>query len=174
MTGLNGTPHERRAVLLAAVILLQAVTAAFFVADVVADLAIDGALDDVHMWLEAVAAVALVGGIVFLMIELRRVLARMATLETVSQAARGDMAEVIDAFFTDWHLTPSERDVALMVLKGIDNDDIARIRGTAPGTVRAQCTAIYTKAGVESRAQLFSVFMEELLSGEHEPPHPAG
>ena len=40
------------------------------------------------------------------------------------------------------------------------------MRGTAPGTVRAQCTSIYAKAGVDGRAQLFSVFMEELLAGE--------
>lgn len=39
------------------------------------------------------------------------------------------------------------------------------MRGTAPGTVRAQCTAVYGKAGVDGRAQLFSVFMEELLIG---------
>lgn len=156
---------ERRAILLAAVISLQAVTAIFFFADVVADLAVDGQFEDIHMWLETLAAVALVGGVIFLMVELRRVLGRMTTLENATQAARGEMAELIDAYFTEWGLTPSERDVALMVLKGIDNDEIARIRGTAPGTVRAQCTAIYTKAGVDGRAQLFSHFMDELLAG---------
>lgn len=157
---------ERRAILLAAVIVLQAVTAVFFTADVAADFVHDGKLDDIHMWLELVATIALAGGVVFLMVELRQVMNRLATLDRSMRAARGEMAEVIDGFFTDWGLTPSERDVALMVLKGIDNDTIASLRGTAPGTVRAQCTAIYSKAGVDGRAQLFSVFMEELLAGE--------
>jgi DNA-binding CsgD family transcriptional regulator len=90
---------------------------------------------------------------------------RMVLLNRSMQAARGEMAEVIDGFFAEWGLTPSERDVALMVLKGIDNEAIAEMRGTATGTVRAQCTSIYSKAGVDGRAQLFSVFMEELLAG---------
>lgn len=160
------TPEGRRAMVLAAVIVLQAVTAVFFVADVVSDLWHDGRLEDFHMWLEFLAALALAGGVAFLMLELRRVLTRLATLDRSMRAARGEMAEVIDGFFTDWGLTPSERDVALLVLKGIDNEAIAQMRGTAPGTVRAQCTSIYAKAGVDGRAQLFSVFMEELLATE--------
>lgn len=157
---------ERRAIALAAVILLQAVTALFFLADVVSDFWQDGRLEDFHMWLELLATFALIGGVVFLMVELRQVMTRLANLDRSVRAAQGEMAEVIDGFFRDWGLTPSERDVALMVLKGIDNDTIASMRGTAPGTVRAQCTSIYAKAGVDGRAQLFSVFMEELLAGE--------
>ena len=163
-------PHsrtdERRALVLAAVILVQALTAVFFFADVASDLLHDGKLEDIHMWLEALATIALAVGVLFMMIELKRVMNRVLLLEGSLRAARGEMAEVIDAFFTRWGLTPAERDVALMVLKGVDNDDIARIRGTAAGTVRAQCTAIYGKAGVGGRSQLFSVFMEELLADD--------
>lgn len=155
-----------RAVLLAAVIVLQGVAAVFFLGDVFADVRIDGRLGGLHMWLELLAAISLVCGVVVLTVELRRVIGRMTTLETSVRAARGEMAAVIDAFFAEWRLTPSERDVALMVLKGIENEAIARMRGTAPGTVRAQCTAIYTKAEVDGRAQLLSVFLEELLAGE--------
>lgn len=160
--------NERRAVLLAAVILLQALSGLFFFGDVIEEVTAGGKLDGLHLWLELIASVALLAGVGFLMVELRRLLGRIATLDRNMRAARGEMAEVIDIFFTEWGLTPSERDVALMVLKGIDNDTIAGIRGTAPGTVRAQCTAIYTKAGVDSRSQLFSVFMEELLAGDEE------
>lgn len=155
---------ERRAIALAAVILLQAVTALFFLGDVIADLRQDREHYDVHMWLEVLATVALIGGVGVLMVELRRITNRLALLDRSMRAARGEMADVIDGFFTEWGLTPSERDVALMVLKGIDNEAIAQMRGTAPGTVRAQCTSIYAKAGVDGRAQLFSVFMEELLA----------
>jgi DNA-binding CsgD family transcriptional regulator len=156
--------QERRAIVLAAVILLQALSGLFFLGDVIEELMSGGKMDTLHLWLELVASVSLLAGVVFLMIELRRILTRMATLDRNMRAARGEMAEVIDSFFSDWGLTPSERDVALMVLKGIDNDAIAEMRGTASGTVRAQCTSIYSKAGVDGRAQLFSVFMEELLA----------
>ncbi len=157
---------ERRALVLAAVILTQGLTAVFFVGDVIRDYILYGRIEGIHMWLEVMAAIALCGGVFFLMIELRHLLERVTALGLGLRAARGEMAEVIESFFADWSLTPSERDVALMVLKGVDNDTIARLRGTAPGTVRAQCTSVYAKAGVDGRAQLISVFMEELLSIE--------
>ena len=91
------------------------------------------------------------------------------------RAARGDMASLISGFFDRWGLTPSEREVALLILKGFGNEAIAGLRGVAVGTVRAQSARIYAKAGVDGRAQLFSVFMEELLADEmaSKPAEPA-
>ena len=148
---------------LAAIIVLQALCAIFFIADVIADLKGGEHLDDLHLILEAVAALALTMGVIYLMHELRDLLNRMAAMEFGIRAARGEMANLIDAFFTQWQLTPSERDIAHLVLKGIDNDSIAAMRGTAQSTVRAQCTRIYAKADVDGRAQFLSIFMEELL-----------
>lgn len=156
----------RRAFVLAVLILVQALAGVFFTVDVVADLAADGKLEDLHMVLEALAALALVAGVAFMMVELRRLYGRIDRMETSLRAAQGEMAVVIDSFFSDWHLTPSERDVAFLMLKGLGNDAIGGLRGTAAGTVRAQCTAIYAKAGVDGRAQFLSHFMEELLAVE--------
>ncbi len=149
--------------MLAAIILLQALSAMFFVGDVLYDLNQGDHLDDIHLMLEALAAIALTTGVIYLMHELRDLLNRMSAMEFGIRAARGEMATLIDSFFDQWRLTPSERDIALLVLKGIDNDSIATMRGTAPGTVRAQCSRIYEKAKVDGRAQLLSVFIEELL-----------
>ncbi len=162
MTGRD--PQARRAATLAALIVAQGLCAMFFVGDVIADIGVDVAESRFHLPLEAFVATVMIFGVIYFMIELRRLLARMAEMDTGLRAARGDMAGVIERFFEDWGLTPAERDVALMVLKGIDNETIAGLRGTAPGTVRAQCTRIYGKAGVDGRAQLLSVFMEELLA----------
>ena len=112
----------------------------------------------------AVAAVVLVVGTSFMILELRRILQRNASMEIGIRAARGEMQAVIDKYFAEWRLSDAERDVALLLLKGLDNETIASIRGTATGTVRAQCAGIYAKAGVDGRSQLMSVFMEELLS----------
>jgi DNA-binding CsgD family transcriptional regulator len=87
-------------------------------------------------------------------------------METGLRVARGQMSTVIAGFFEDWHLTEAERDVATLILKGLDNDAIAQLRGTAPGTVRAQSTSIYAKSGTQNRAQFLSLFMEELMSGD--------
>ena len=155
---------ERRAATLAALIVLQALCAIFFIGDVVIDFASGGDRGDVHIVIEAMAAVALTAGVLYLMFELRRLLQRMERMEIGLRAARGEMVTIIEGFFEDWALSAAERDVALLLLKGFDNETIASVRGTAKGTVRAQSTSIYAKAGVDGRAQLFSLFLEELLA----------
>ncbi len=156
--------QERRAATLAVIILFQALCALFFIGDVIVDLQGGNGLVEMHLAIEAAVAVGLIAGVVFLMMELRLLLQRVAAMETGLRAARGEMADLVDTFFDQWGLTPSERDVALMILKGIENDAIAEMRGTAPGTVRAQCAKIYAKAQVDGRSQLLSVFLEELFA----------
>jgi DNA-binding NarL/FixJ family response regulator len=41
--------------------------------------------------------------------------------------------------------------------------EIATLRNTSEGTVKAQTNAIYRKAGVSGRPQLLSVFIDDLL-----------
>lgn len=156
---------ERRATIIAGLILLQALSALFFIGDVIADFRAVGHLDNPHLLLESVAAVALIAGVIFLMVELRGLLSRMSDMQTGLDIAHGHLAEVIEGFFEDWNLTNAERDVALMILKGLDNDAIARVRNTASGTVRAQATNIYAKSATVGRAQFISLFVEELLAG---------
>ena len=157
---------ERRAKVLAGLILVQAICALFFVGDVIEDFREEWQALGPHLVLESIAAVALTSGVVFLMLELRGLLARMSRMQTGLDIAKGHLAEVIDAFFDEWTLTGAERDVALMILKGLDNDSIARLRKTAPGTVRAQATSVYAKSATHGRAQFVSLFMEELMAGE--------
>tara|TARA_R110002020_G_scaffold400596_7_gene610827 strand:+ start:14052 stop:14567 length:516 start_codon:yes stop_codon:yes gene_type:complete len=145
---------------------LQALCALFFIGDVIQDFREDGHLDNPHLLLESVAAVALIAGVIFLMIELRGLLSRMSDMQTGLEIAHGHLAEVIQVFFEEWKLTNAERDVAIMILKGLDNDTIAQVRNTASGTVRAQATNIYAKSATEGRAQFISLFVEELLAGD--------
>ncbi len=89
----------------------------------------------------------------------RRHLKAEAQLRLVSTAFRN----LIDEAFDDWGLTPAERDVALFCLKGMSTNDIAALRKTSEGTVKAQTNAIYRKAGVSGRSQLMSLFIDELM-----------
>ena len=57
----------------------------------------------------------------------------------------------------------------MLALKGFDVAEIAAIRNAASGTVRAQLTRVYAKAEVSSRAQLLSLFIEDLLDGAVSP-----
>lgn len=164
LSGARTGIQRRRIVTLTVLIVVQALCALFFVIDVASDFheRDDGGM---HLELEALAALVLVAGVVLMLFELRDMLRRIEAMDRGLRAARGDMAELIDRFFGRWGLTPSEREVAMLVLKGFDNESIAGLRGVASGTVRAQTARVYAKAGVEGRAQLFSVFMEELLAG---------
>jgi DNA-binding CsgD family transcriptional regulator len=162
---------SRRATIFAAIILVQALCGLFFVSDIVTDWESLTSREYGHLAIETLATVALAACMFASMVELRQLLTRMAAMDDSLRVSRGDMAVVIESFFERWKLTPSERDVALMVLKGFDNEAISELRGTAQGTVRAQCTKIYAKAGVDGRAQLLSIFMEELLDGGVRPDH---
>jgi DNA-binding CsgD family transcriptional regulator len=70
---------------------------------------------------------------------------------------------LIDKQFTSWNLTHSERDITLLLLKGLSHKEIASIRNTSEKTVRQQAGLVYTKANLEGRAQLSAFFLEDLL-----------
>lgn len=77
--------------------------------------------------------------------------------------ARG-LAEAIDEQFSRWGLSPAEREVALLLLKGLSTPDIAAMRATREATVRQQAQGVYRKAGLEGRADLAAFFLEDLLA----------
>jgi DNA-binding CsgD family transcriptional regulator len=83
---------------------------------------------------------------------------------------RSDMRELlrglgtaIDGQFDRWDLTPAEREVALLMLKGLSHKEIAVVRGSSERTVRQQARAIYGKANLSGRAALSAFFLEDLL-----------
>jgi DNA-binding CsgD family transcriptional regulator len=51
-------------------------------------------------------------------------------------------------------LSPGEREVAELVLAGLTNAEIARLRGRSLGTVCKQLDAVYGKLGVRGRREL--------------------
>jgi len=82
--------------------------------------------------------------------------------ETIS-LLRGQFGEVLEAKFTAWRLTRAERDVTMLILKGLSVADIAAARNTAPGTIKAQSTSIFRKVGVGSKSELLSLIIDEFL-----------
>jgi DNA-binding CsgD family transcriptional regulator len=74
------------------------------------------------------------------------------------------LGEAIDVQFSRWNLTEAEREVALLLLKGLSLKEIAAIRATTERTVRAQARALYGKAGLTGRASLSAFFLEDLLA----------
>jgi len=83
--------------------------------------------------------------------------------QEAAELLRG-LSEAIDGQFERWALTEAEREVALLLLKGLSTRDIAALRETREATVRQQAQAIYRKAGLEGRAELSAFFLEDLLA----------
>jgi DNA-binding CsgD family transcriptional regulator len=74
------------------------------------------------------------------------------------------LGEAIDRQFLTWKLTEAERDVGLLILKGLSLKEIAEVRVTSERTIRAQARSIYAKAGLSGRAALSAFFLEDLLA----------
>ena len=74
------------------------------------------------------------------------------------------LGEAIDRQFLTWKLTEAERDVGLLILKGLSLREIAAVRVTSERTIRAQARSIYAKAGLSGRAALSAFFLEDLLA----------
>ena len=130
-----------------------------------------------HVGIEAVAlllaalGVAALGWQLMVLRRVRRSLER--SLDRSRQEAarwRKEAREVlaglgaaIDREFARWKLTPAEREVALLLLKGLSHKEIASARGVSERTARQQARGVYRKAGVGGRADLAAYFLEDLL-----------
>ena len=113
--------------------------------------------------IEVGAALGLLAGVCVTALLLHR--SRKAQADAVAnlRIASGAFHKVLEEHFAEWGLTPAERDVALFLIKGLSTSEIATMRQTSEGTVKAQTNAIYRKAGVSGRAQLLSLFIDALM-----------
>lgn len=145
---------------------IQLACAAFFVSETVMTLL--GIQHKPISWelkeiLEIGAALGLAFGAILGTIVLCRIARRQKRAEEQLRQVSGAFMELMQSRFEDWGLTIAERDVALFAVKGMNTQEIASLRGTAGGTVKAQTNAIYRKAGVTGRPQLLSLFIEDLM-----------
>ncbi len=120
--------------------------------------------------LEIAAALGLVLGVVF---GVRMIIQMRADAQKDAQTIRslsGALADVIAEQFAKWDLTDAEQQVAWLTVKGFSIAEISELRGTKEGTIKAQSTAIYRKAGVNSRAQLLALFVDDMVAGMDSTP----
>lgn len=65
--------------------------------------------------------------------------------------------------FQKWDLTAAEREIAMLLLKGLRLKEIADARGTSERTVRQQAQTVYKKAGLAGRFELAAYFIEDVM-----------
>ncbi|MEZ5524549.1 MAG: helix-turn-helix transcriptional regulator [Pseudomonadales bacterium] len=146
---------------LPAVVLVLA--ALFFAYDIVADFFSQDE-DTLHILVEMLVFIAMS---LVLFRELRHVTAlNRAVAEQRSQMARlsGDLMAVMTSQFDQWGLSPSESEVAMLLIKGLSMKEISELRNVKEKTVRQQATSIYAKSGYAGRHELVAHFIEDLMN----------
>ena len=155
--------------------LLLTAIAGLMAADAASDWATGGTLG--HLAVEIAVATSATIAIVLLWVRHARLRASLRdtrrSLEEASREARHwrdenrrlvrGLSEAIGAQLAAWSLTPAEKEVAFLLLKGLSFKEIANVRGAGERTVRQQALAVYAKAGLAGRAELAAFFLEDLL-----------
>ena len=169
----NRSQNLRRtaATVLSVAIVLPVFCALFFTIDLLMDMFLVSEYTreaQIFVGFEAIAVFSLWLGVYLGARQIWELRSRNQVIEDQLKTARGAFHDLMMERFSDWKLTPSERDVALLILKGMTTAEVAQLRGAAEGTVKSQSSAIYRKAGVANRAQLISSFIEELTDQAEE------
>jgi DNA-binding CsgD family transcriptional regulator len=73
------------------------------------------------------------------------------------------LAVAIDKQLDRWSLSAAEKEVALLLLKGLSHKEIAAARDITDATARQQARAVYKKSGLTGRHDLAAFFLEDLL-----------
>lgn len=96
--------------------------------------------------------------------------ARLKVTEAEATRWRGEARDLLDGLgaaldrqFERWALSPAEKEVALLLLKGLAHKEVAEVRSITEATARQQARAVYKKAGLTGRNDLAAFFLEDLL-----------
>lgn len=159
----------RSRVLIGAIFAIQALCAFFFVFDILGSVL--GIKTTPLPWelrelLEILASLGLILGMVLGGLMLTSTIRGRNLAEERLRRASGVFMDLLEERFAEWRLTKAERDVALFAIKGMSTAEIAALRSTSEGTVKAQTNAIYRKAGVSGRSQLLSLFIDDLMRAD--------
>ena len=80
-----------------------------------------------------------------------------------AQSALDGLGKALDERFAAGELTPTEREIALLLLKGRSHKEIAYDSGRSERTVRQHAVSVYHKSGLGGRAELSAFFLEDLM-----------
>lgn len=75
----------------------------------------------------------------------------------------GGIRNEMDLQFQDWGMTDAEREIGLLILKGLSHKEIAALRGTSEATVRQQANSIYHKSSLPGKTAFSAYFLEDLV-----------
>ena len=154
-------------VLIGLVLLIQIASAGFFTLKILSELflwQITFVPWEIQEVLEVLSSFGLLFGVISSVILISYASQHVRRVNTQLDAAAGGFQQHIERQFDEWRLTPSERVVALLVIKGFSNVEIAKLRGTTESTIKSQVTSIFRKAKLTSRLQLVVCVIDDIVS----------
>lgn len=123
-----------------------------------------------HLGVEFIVFLVAMAGVVMMWRQLDRTRFALASARVEAELWKKESAELLDGLgvamerqFERWGLSVAEKDVALLLLKGLSHKEIAIARNTSERTVREQGRAVYRKSGLSGRSALSAFFLEDLL-----------
>ena len=147
-------------------LVVQLLCAAFFVGDIVLDyfhLRAWAVSWEFYELLQIAAAVGLVIGASACTQLLLKYINENQKLTSQVDAASGKFFELLSERFKNWKLTQSEADVAVLIIRGYTNSEIAISRGTSEATIKTQINSIFKKGKLSGRNELVSQFIDVLV-----------
>lgn len=75
-----------------------------------------------------------------------------------------EFLKYIDEQFNKWTFSRGEKEIALLLIKGLSMKEISDIRGSSENTVRQQSSQIYRKCSLSGRLELSAFFLDDLLA----------
>lgn len=119
-----------------------------------------------HMLFEIFAVVTLAGGLLVVREHIGTLTRHNQSFADTLHALKDDFLELVERKLDHWALTAAERDVALLLLRGLTTSEIAELRGTSAGTVKLQSHALMKKSGTSSRSEFMALFLGQLMDTE--------
>lgn len=80
-----------------------------------------------------------------------------------AESALTSFSSAVEQQLSAWGLTAAEREVALLLLKGLGHKQIAARTSRSERTVRQHAVSVYEKSGLGGRAELSAFFLEGLV-----------
>jgi DNA-binding NarL/FixJ family response regulator len=135
----------------------------FFAYDILADLSADHE-NLLHVFFESIVFLAISTVLLREIRHFSQLKTELSDERVKTARLSGELLVVMRKQFTDWGLSPSESEVALLLIKGLSMREIAEARQVKEKTVRQQATGIYAKSGYSGRHELVAHFIEDLMN----------
>ena len=143
-------------------ILTSMVVAVFFAYDIVGDF-LEHSAKGLYFYTEVTIILMVIALVVY---QFNKIIIETKEVKEVNSkllAVQTELADIIEAQFKDWRLSPAEREITWLMIKGFSFHEISDLREVSEKTIHQQSASIYKKANVHNRHELISGFIEDFI-----------